>query len=292
MTNNFAWRDFYACREDALRQGEEIAADFGFSSPPVDVFKILENELELVYSVGENFESAFDGRIQYVGPRFLLCYNTKYDRWPHSGKHHSKVVFTIAHELGHFYLERHRRYLVRNLKPHNSFAEFSSEKLIEAEADHFACGLLMPSTLMRRLVNSSNFPTIGDIKDNRRKFEVSLTSFLARWTQLSDFPCATIATSGGEVLFGWTSQRWHELGCYRVRRGHRPEARYFQRFCSSNSPVEIYREGEGLGSIDYWLDWDRGSINTVEFYFAIPHSNQIWVLLFCDETELMDDRFD
>lgn len=292
MLSNLDWKTFYASREQAILRGEEISAANEFSSPPIDVFKILRVEKKLIHAVGEDFGDAFDGRIRYVGPRFLVCYNTKYDRWKHSGRHHSKVLFSIAHELGHFYLEHHRRSLVANRRPHDSFVEFSTDMLVESEADHFACGLLLPQRLLRRHVNATNFPQISDLKEVRRSFDVSLTGLLVRWTQISDFPCATIATSGGRILFGWVSQAFRNRGCFRVRRNHFPDGRYFAKFFRSNSPVMRYQDEEAAGSSDYWLDWEGPVLDTAEFYFAIPHTNQIWVHLICDETDLMDDRFD
>jgi len=292
MASNFDWKLFYASRELAQRKGEEIADAYDCVSAPVDVFKILAAERSLIHAVGEDFGNAFDGRIRFVGPRFLLCFNTKYDQWPHTGRHHSKVRFSIAHELGHFFLDKHRQCLVTNRQPHDSFVEFTAHSLVESEADHFACGLLMPASLLRKRVNAVNFPTISDMMDARRSFDVSLTGMLVRWAQLSDFPCATIATSGGRILFGWVSEAFRNLGCFRVRKSHLPECRYFERFVSANKPVQTYRQGEGSGSTDYWLDWDDKTVDTAEHYFAIPHSNQIWVHLTVDENELMDDRFD
>lgn len=292
MASNFEWKLFYASREKALRRGEETAEALEFSAPPVDVFQILKSERRLIHAVGEDFGNAFDGRIRYVGPRFLVCFNTKYDDWAHSGRHHSKVLFSIAHELGHFYLEHHRRCLVANHRPHDSFVEFSAHQLVESEADHFACGLLMPQKLLTESVNAKNFPEIADILNVRRVFDVSLTGLLARWTQVSDFPCATIATSGGRILFGWFSEALRNRGCFRVRKNKLSECRHFKRFLQSNSPVLSYQDADGSGSIDYWLEWEGRSHNTAELYFAIPHSNQIWVHLICDEDEFLDDRFD
>lgn len=292
MSRRSNWKEYYEARDVALRKGEQISEVYGFNSPPVDPFRILNEERGLIHAVGEDFGKAFDGRIKYIGPRFLLCFNTVYDRWSHSGQRHSKVLFSIGHELGHFFLDHHRRCLVTNREPHDSFSEFTSGTLVETEADHFSAGLLMPARLMRRFVNRTNFPQFGDIRAVCREFEVSLTGLLARWTQLSDFPTATIATRDGRIEFGWVSEAFNKRGCYKVRRGHFSECQYFKRFQESNAPVTHYQQGEGAGSTDYWLEWDHRFIDTVELYFAIPHTGYIWVFLMCDEEVCADDRFD
>lgn len=292
MDPNSAWKIFYAERDAALRKGEQIAEAYEFRAPPVDPFRLLKAEQKLIHAVGEDFGDAFDGRIRYVGNRFLLCFNTKYNSWRHSGTHHSRVLFSIAHELGHYFLDRHRTCLVTNRRPHDSFSEFTAHSLIETEADHFAAGLLMPSYLVRKNVNRENFPKVDDILEVRRQFDVSLTGLLARWTQLSDFPCATVATYQGVIQFGWVSEPLRNQGCYRVRRNHAPECRYFKRFLGQHAPVSTYAQGEGSGNTDYWLDWENRSLDTAEMYFAIPHTGYVWTFLMCDESDLSDDRFD
>lgn len=285
MNRKAQWRDFYSERLAAMHKGEEIAATYDFGSPPVDVFRILKSERRLIHPAGEDFGDAFDGRIRFLGKRFLLCYNTKYNAWPHKGEHHSKVLFSIAHELGHYFLDDHRRCLVTNRQPHGSFSEFSSHELIEQQADHFATGLLMPESLLRRHINQINFPDVDYIRDVVTEFDVSLTGLLARWAQLTHFPCATIGTLQGKIRFGWASESLRKFGVFRLRRGDRPDCRSFLGFAERCSPVSAYKQGDGVGDTDYWFDSERHSFGTRELYFAIPHTGLIWAFLMCDESD-------
>lgn len=289
MDKNAQWRKFYWEVDFAARKGEEIAGAFDHLKPPVDVFKIIRAERRLIHAVGEDFGKAFDGRIRFVGTRFLLCYNTRYNEWPHSGRHHSKILFSIAHELGHYFLDNHREYLIASKQPHDSFSEFSSHKLVERQADSFAAGMLMPRDLLGAIVNKQNIPSVKLILETTRLFEVSLTGLLSRWTQISHFPCATIATQDGVIKFGWVSEAFREIGCYRVRRGTAVQFGDFRRFAQQVTPIAKYRDGEGTGHTDQWLDWDGPTFDTEEFYFAIPHTGMIWVFITCDERELSDD---
>lgn len=53
--------------------------------------------------------------------------------------------FTLAHELGHYFIDQHRRGLEEGkVRSHGSVVEFESELPIEQEADTFAASLLMP----------------------------------------------------------------------------------------------------------------------------------------------------
>jgi len=84
MPDNLDWKRLDAERQFACKQGEEISYGYGFHTPPVDPLSIVEEERRLVHAVGGDFGNTFDGRIKYVGPRFLLCYNTRYNAWPHT----------------------------------------------------------------------------------------------------------------------------------------------------------------------------------------------------------------
>lgn len=286
MHSDSSWKLIYAERDHAAREGEEIARTYGFTSPPVDPFSIIVEERDLLHAEGYDFKDAFDGRIKYVGPRFLICYNTRYNRWPHVGAFHSKIVFTLAHELGHFFLPKHREYLVTSRAPHGSFTEFTADPLVEQQADFFASGLLMPSYLLRSIINQQNFVSLSDIHDARQSFQVSLTGMLVRWTQLSDFPCATIVIRDRQIQFGWISPALRERGAYSLLRGSTIRGRDACKFLDFDPSIATYRDGTGSGSLVNWIDYDEVRLLTEEHYFAVPHTRTVWVLVTADENDL------
>lgn len=286
MPTDLSWNILYAARDRAAQEGEEIAATYGFNEPPVDPFVIAKEEQTLIDLAEDDFGTAFDGRIKYVGPRFLICCNTRYNNWPHKGKRHTKVVFTLAHELGHFFISSHRAYLVSSKKPHGSFTEFTADPLVEQQADYFATGLLMPGQVFRPRINQSNFPSRSAIQDVRRDFHVSLTGMLVRWVQLSDFPCVVVGVKGGKIAFGWVSERLRSRGIFQLRRGRPVLGRDVQRFINQDPSVGEYRTDSGSGAIKNWMDYDSARLETEEHYFAVPHTGTVWVIAFCDEDEM------
>lgn len=286
MSTNRSWKSIYAARDHAAREGEEIAQAYGFSRPPIDPFSIIAAESDLVHAEGFDFQNAFDGRIKYVGPRFLICYNTRYNDWPHSGAFHTKITFTVAHELGHFFLPKHREYLATSRSAHGSFTEFTADPLVEQQADSFASGLLMPSQLFRPTINRSNFISRTEIHEVRRDFSVSLTGMLVRWTHLSDFPCATIVVRDSQIQFGWVSRSLRDQGAFSLLRGKRVSGKDAIAFIGADSGVQKYREGTGSGAVKSWIDFDQRRLLTEEHYFAIPHSRTIWVFMVADENDL------
>ena len=261
MADSVDWKQIYSARQHATEEGERIALAYEFYTPPVDPLRIIHAERRLIHAVGDDFGNAFDGRIKYIGPRFLICYNTRYNAWPHIGCHHSKVLFTICHELGHYFIEEHRKILVSTCTAHGSQTEFVSDLLIDK------------------------------IKQIRRSFQVSLIGMLVRWTQLSDFPCATIAINDGVIQFGWASEEFRRIGAYRIRRGEEVEGREMQRFARQDPTFSKYREGSGTGAVINWIDYDQKRLDTMEHYFAIPYTKTIWVFLFVDENDFPESDF-
>ena len=74
MTSKLTWKLHYAALNNAAALGEEVAKDYGFTVPPVSPFWVMDGERELIHYEGADFGNCFDGRIKFVGPRFLICY--------------------------------------------------------------------------------------------------------------------------------------------------------------------------------------------------------------------------
>ena len=87
------------------------------------------------------YGEAFDGMLEHKAERFhIFCNLARVDR-PDA----PRARFTLAHELGHYYLDEHRNALsAGRTAAHRSQCEYESPNLAEQEADHFAANLLMP----------------------------------------------------------------------------------------------------------------------------------------------------
>ena len=292
MASPFSWRLLQGIREQAASEGETIARAMGFASAPVDPFKIIDEERQ-IFARGEDFGEAFDGRLEYQDPQFLLFYNTAYDRWPHTGAHHPKVRFTAAHELAHFYLDEHREFLRRGGGPHRSFSEFRAEPVVEQQADCFAAGLLMPEFLLGPVVNDDPSPTLDTVKRARELFDVSLTSMIVRWVQLSHFPCAAISVlPSGQIRWGFVSEGFGRAGGFRSLRGTSLQSSMAKRFLAAEPTCTTFREGTGSGLAHHWIELARRDIGVDEFYLAIPYRQDMLVMVIGDEGEVAGDADD
>jgi hypothetical protein len=173
-----------------VRAGD-VASDllnaFGLDQPPIDPLAIVECEGKLLTAIGADLGTDCDGQLEYHPRhgRFLLFFNTKYDT--EVGVHHPRTRFSISHELGHFYLLKHHAHLRAGGATHGSRSEsWSSDSLMEREADAFAAGLLMPKNLMRPLVNEAEL-SLDRIEAFAGIFQTSRVSTAIRSVQLCEF---------------------------------------------------------------------------------------------------------
>lgn len=150
---------------------EVIALEYEEKTTPLD--KIIEDEELYVFydSYGSN---TFDGMTIYDNGKFNIHINTDLGNKRDS----PRGRFTLAHELGHYYIDSHRIGLKNGLlKPHPSKTNQKQFHRIEREADYFAACLLMPE---QRFVK--------DIKG--KKFGVELIDFLKEEYGVSRTACA------------------------------------------------------------------------------------------------------
>lgn len=137
----------------------------------------------------DNYENAFDGMLLYDTESSDFHIHINIDN---GNKENSKRGrFTLAHELGHLFLDEHRLGLKYGLlEPHASFHNINQKSLIEEEADYFAGCLLMPtvkfknhSSEYKRRTGKKEF-SFDTLKDLSESFQTSILSTLIRFGEV------------------------------------------------------------------------------------------------------------
>ncbi len=289
------WAEMQNRQEKAIERAAEVLRVLKIASAPINPLDIAESEEPLLRVAGGDFRNRFDGQLEYhrAKNRSLLFYNTKYDVSAPHGEHHPRTRFSIAHELGHYFIEGHHAFLRRTGKSHPSKGEFLSDHTIETEADAFAAGLLMPRDLLGPLVNEGDL-TFSQIEEWADVFKTSVTSTARRSIELSDFPCALVGVREGRVGFSFHSRAMIEGGCYPRLRGSdlpvgaRPK---WQAFLKRTA-----LKGEGQAFARNWFqtyDNDRVTSSPVyEYYYGVQSMQTLLVLLTIPEEELFPDSDD
>lgn len=165
-----------------------------YASMPTDLAGLIERaEISMDF---DDYGDAFDGLIEHQNGHFhIYCNLAKCSGDPNSGR----ARFTLAHELGHYFIDEHRNALKSGLAPAHAYnADRPSELRIEREADHFASALLMPSTTFQRELKIGRGGLQG-ILDVSSTFQVSRQSAAKRYVSLSGVPCAIVVFRNGYV---------------------------------------------------------------------------------------------
>jgi len=121
------------------RLAESIAAIAPTSGKRISPELLAQGE-GITLSFG-SYAEAFDGLLEWKTGRFHIYCNL--DRLESQSS--ARTRFTLGHELGHYFIDEHRRGLESGQVPsHGSWVEFVSDLRVEQEADTFAAALLMP----------------------------------------------------------------------------------------------------------------------------------------------------
>lgn len=261
-------------------------------SQPIDPLQVALGEYPLLRSGGRDFGNRFDGKLRFVSAKrcFVLMYNTKYDEGFAPGSHHPRTRFSIAHELGHYFLEQHHSYLSHGGKSHASINEFRSKIRIEREADAFAATLLLPSHLVMPVVNGEEL-SVARLRIIADEFQASLVSTAIRSVQLSHFPCAIAGIRDGSVAWMFPSASLIEAGIYPTK-GSLPHnaQNQWNKFQLGAGDISA-----GESRVGDWFRTYGGGLHSIfvtEEYIPVSSMGTLLVLLTMNEADVRSDEED
>lgn len=188
----------------ATQCGEKLARDQGYSSFPVDPIAIARKHDILVEKKPPEMRG-ISGALIFAEPKPIIIYSAE-----HANEGFEN--FSVAHELGHYFLPGHPEEIQRAGGAHMSRSGFSEgDTSIEIEADHFAAGLLMPSYLVRDTL-LSGMVGLGGIRSLAGQAHSSLTAAAIRAAQCAPFPLCIVVSAGEAVSYAFPSDSFKSLG--------------------------------------------------------------------------------
>lgn len=191
---------------DATQQAEKLVKDEKLELP-IDLIALAKSRDILIEAKAESAKGV-SGMLLRVGNNFSIGYATHI-------KSKGFQRFSIAHELGHFFLPGHSEHVFSGGKVvHESHAGFGSGDQIELEADHFAAGLLMPSYLFKAEAGkySDGFTAIQKMAE---LCETSLTASAIRYAELTDAAIAVVISTGSSVNYCFSSLTMRGISGYK-----------------------------------------------------------------------------
>lgn len=163
---------------------------------PIDPFQIA-TKLEIDVIEG-NYGRYFRGLIKYANRRFYILLNLDFLK----KSYYSVARYTCSHELGHYFLKKHRNRLKlgQSIAFSGSSLENAEKKTFEKEAQQFAASLLMPKNHFKSSYvefGKQGFEAICALK---LFYGVSVTTAMIRLVKLNLEPILSITWTEQGIL--------------------------------------------------------------------------------------------
>jgi len=229
-------------------QAHEVLKSLDISSLPVNPFMIADRK-DILYQEKTSFNPGISGCLMKVGDAFGILYSSRFAS-------EGFKRFTVAHELGHYFLSGHMEALFGNGQQyHYSQSGFVSDDKYEREADSFAAGLLMPKVLFKPECgkNRQGLDAIQTLAD---LCVTSLTATAIRFAKLSDEPVAIVCSMGDRIQFTFMSKPLQDVrGLTWIRKNSGvPSGTATAAFNKSDDNVRKGKRVSSTTTLDSWFD--------------------------------------
>lgn len=259
---------------EAEKKAESLTQ--GLTELPICPFAIaLANDITV--EPKDSDESGVSGFLTRVGNNFGIGYSTHI-------RNEGFIHFTIAHELGHYFLPGHPDKLFSGGNQiHKSHSGFVSDDICEKQADYFAKSLLMPESLFLTALRmvGEGFAAIDSLAT---KCKTSITATAIRFAQIAEDPVAVIMSSGNKVewcfvsdaLANCKSLRWLKKGSLI------PQDSATAQLNRNQANVLRGKKAEAWTRLDYWFD-EGLQIEMKEDVVGLGHYGKTLTVLFTNE---------
>jgi hypothetical protein len=261
---------------EAEAEAERVIRQFGITSLPVCPFTIAEKSDVSVHS-RDSTEPGVSGFLMRFGSSFAIFHASHIEN-------EGFIRFTIAHELGHFFLPGHPQLLFPNGDGiHQSKSGFISHLKEERQADQFAASLLMPETLFKQAIDRAG-QGFSAIQALAELCKTSITSTAIRYAKHTDDALAVIVSSGDRVEYCFLSERLKDLGRFQwLKKGDVIAPRSMTAsFNKDKTNVEGANTEEGSCWLDDWFD-DAPQVEMNEDVVGLGSYGKTLTVLFTDE---------
>ncbi|MDB5933464.1 MAG: ImmA/IrrE family metallo-endopeptidase [Massilia sp.] len=227
---------------------EKLVRDEGLALP-IDVLRLAHSR-DIHVEAKPADAGGVSGMLIRVGESYSIAYATHI-------RSEGFQRFSIAHELGHYFLDGHPEAVFRTGTVHESHAGFEGDDQIELEADHFAAGLLMPSHLFEAA--ASRFDDGMDaVKGLADVCKTSLTAAAIRYAQLGAPAIAIILSRGSTVDFCFASEAMRRSRGYRHQKKGSilPRNSVTRDFNLDHQNVLLGRDSSDSTELNVWFHTD------------------------------------
>lgn len=260
---------------------KRVVKERAIAALPVDPIAIAK-DLGIEVMAKPSSARGVSGMLLRYGNTFGIAYATHIDNVGFQN-------FSVAHELGHYFLPGHIDAVLADGDTHESRAGFASGDRYEMEADHFAAALLMPRTLFASAMRTAGdgLPAIEQLAEQCR---TSLTATAIRYTRCTRDPVAIVLSTGRQIDCCFMSAALQEVeGIDWIRKGERLSCGTAT-FAFNQNPEHIRRADrhEDVSDLRDWFGGDRNLSVTEQVVGLGSYGKTLTVLTALD----IDDRIE
>lgn len=268
-------------RSILMQQAERLLREEGMLSLPIDL-KGLAKTRDIVIKPMDGPDRGVSGMLARHGDTFGILYDA-------SIRNEGYQRFSIAHEFGHFFVDGHLDHIPFDDGQHRSRADFVSDDLYEREADYFAAGLLMPTTLVRGVMRGQS-DGLNAIEAIQRSARSSLTASAIRYAGLTEIATAVIVSRDGKIDYCFMSDALKSLKHLAWLRKSTPVPAGTVTESLMRKPDELRRGARDLDETDL-MEWFGGTQSTrvLEEVVGLGSYNRVLTVLTC--SDLLDGGF-
>jgi Zn-dependent peptidase ImmA (M78 family) len=261
---------------EIIQCADEVLKDNGFTALPIDPRKIAE-AAGIALMPWKPHKLGISGFLTRAGENFGIGYSTAIEN-------EGFINYTIAHELGHYFLAGHPEALFAGgNETHYSKSGFVSDDRFEKEADTFAAELLMPQTFFKEALrkSGSGFAAIQNLADLGR---TSLVATGIRFARFADDPVAVVLSSGQQIEWSFISKELLDCrGVFRLGKGtFLPPNSATMKFNRDSGRIERCERLENSCSLRDWFE-DSPAVEMQEDVIGLGHYGKTLTVLFTEE---------
>jgi len=210
-----------------------------------------------------DIEGGYDGYLMRVGDTFGIMLNKAI-------KSEARKNFTIAHELGHYEFDRHKK--IRRVCLIKESPNYYESRQEELQANQFAVELLMPRETFITDMEQQEEVGLVAIDALAKKYCTSFTSTAIRYARFSRQTCAVVISEDSQIKYFAYSKSFSAAGnCYLIKNMTLHTNSYAKQLFDNNLVDE---EAYGEVPIYYWCKSNSDRI-LVEQSRSLPRFKQV-----------------
>lgn len=261
---------------------DEVRASYRQTVAPVNLNVIAEGECISLVPIEQCRD--FHGRIEFLRDvaGFVI-----YHPDPKFAPSRQRVRFSIAHELGHYFIEPHRELLVAG-KSHNSTPGFICDNALEVEADEFAAALLIPGSFIEQRLRRRSFITLSEILKMGDDWQSSARSAAIRYVRYTGEACAMVISKQSKLTKYIPSDEADVRGFRFTGLKTVPEGSAAHRLAGDESKKTVE---ESNSTTKRWFPYLRNEYDLHEESFRLGETGFVLTLLSIEAAHEEDDDY-